>query len=151
MTPKKPTTPAKAKKAPTVVANEQGTTNGNDEGVNPVTPKKKRAPTKTKNGTPNGTINDAEADGDGDPTTPKVKVSPSKTKTSGDGTPRKRSAPTAGVVAPSRGIPTSWEEATEADRLLVNMKNDGADWNAIRNAWKQATGQETAPSTLPNR
>lgn len=28
--------------------------------------------------------------------------------------------------------------------MLVSMKEKGEDWNAIREAWKEATGQETA-------
>ncbi|MCJ1392600.1 hypothetical protein MMC18_005470 [Xylographa bjoerkii] len=54
-------------------------------------------------------------------------------------------------IAPGRTIPLSWEDATEADRKLVQMKEDGKSWPEIREMWKTETGQETAGSTLPNR
>ena len=58
-------------------------------------------------------------------------------------TPRKRQAPKKEVVAP-RGIPSSWDEAGEADRMLVTMKEKGEGWSEIRTAWKAVTGQDTA-------
>lgn len=48
-------------------------------------------------------------------------------------------------------IPTCWEEANAADRMLITMRGDGADWGRIRALWKDITGQDTAASTLPNR
>lgn len=63
---------------------------------------------------------------------------------------RQRMAPKNAVAAP-RDIPTSWEDADEADQMLVTMKEDGVDWNTIREAWTAKTGQKTAGSTLPNR
>ena len=68
----------------------------------------------------------------------------------GEGSARKRNAP-AGSIAPPRGIPKSWSEAEEADRLLVTMKDAGKPWDEIRKMWKEKTGQDTANSTLPNR
>jgi len=47
-------------------------------------------------------------------------------------------------MAAPRGIPTSWETADDADKMLVMMKEQGEDWAAIREAWKDATGQDTA-------
>lgn len=58
-------------------------------------------------------------------------------------TPRKRQAPKKEVVTP-RGIPSSWDEAGDADRMLVTMKEQGQGWSEIRTAWKAATGQDTA-------
>lgn len=31
------------------------------------------------------------------------------------------------------------------------MKDEERDWRSIRGMWKDKTGQDTAPSTLPNR
>ena len=58
-------------------------------------------------------------------------------------TPRKRQAPKKEIIAP-RGIPSSWDEADDADRMLVAMKEKGEGWSDIRAAWKEATGQDTA-------
>ena len=57
-------------------------------------------------------------------------------------TPRKRTAPKA--LAAARGIPSSWETADDADKMLITMKEAGDDWAKIREAWKQATGTEAA-------
>lgn len=48
-------------------------------------------------------------------------------------------------------IPTCWEEASAADRMLVTMKGKGAEWGNIRESWKEMTGQDTAIGTLPSR
>lgn len=120
------------------------------DGVEPATPKKKRTPAKPKDVTPKAVTDNAEADNEDETrTTPKAKTTPSKSKGNDDGTPRKRAA--ASAIAPSRSIPSSWEDASDADKLLVKMKDEGSDWGAIRAAWKEATGQETGASTLPNR
>ena len=58
-------------------------------------------------------------------------------------TPRKRQAPNNLVAAP-RGIPTSWQNADHADRMMVTMKEKGEGWNEIRTMWKEVTGQDTA-------
>lgn len=102
-----------------------------DEGTTSPNPKK-RSPTKKA------------AKGDADKS-----ISPTK---DGDSTvrntPRQRAAPSKAMAAP-RGIPTSWETADDADRMLVMMKEKGDDWAAIREAWKDATGQETANRYAP--
>ncbi len=102
-----------------------------DEGTTTPNPKK-RSPTKKA------------AKGDADKS-----ISPTK---DGDSTvrntPRQRAAPSKAMAAP-RGIPTSWETADDADRMLVMMKEKGDDWAAIREAWKDATGQETANRYAP--
>jgi hypothetical protein len=44
------------------------------------------------------------------------------------------------------------EEACEADKMLLHMKNvQDKPWAEIREIWKAMTGQRTASSTLPNR
>ena len=62
----------------------------------------------------------------------------------------KRQAPNSCAATP-KSIPTSWEKASEADRMLVTMKDDGKNWVEIRKKWTEVTGQETASSSLPNR
>ena len=72
-------------------------------------------------------------------------------ETTKTGTPRKRAA-TVKDKAVARGLPTCMEDASEADKMLLHMKdNEGKGWTAIRATWKAMTGQETAASTLPNR
>lgn len=123
----------------------------------PKTPSpKKRAPPQKKAA---GDTIKTEAD-DNEPTTPSPKKrSPTKKAVKGSNdnsvsptkdddntvrnTPRQRAAPAKAMAAP-RGIPTSWDTADEADRMLVIMKEKGEDWAAIREAWKDATGQDTA-------
>lgn len=139
------TTPALKKRASPkkkAVANpnadtEDGEMNGETEGPEPVTPKKKgkRAAAKSK-------TNDESAD-----TTDKS-ISPTKGNGEVEGTtvhntPRKRQAPKKELAAP-RGIPTSWDEADQADRMMVSMKEKGESWIEIRAMWKKVTGQETA-------
>lgn len=48
-------------------------------------------------------------------------------------------------------IPSCWEEASAADRMLVTMRGQGTEWGKIRELWKDITGQDTAKSTLPVR
>lgn len=150
-TPKKKAVTAKAKKAAADAADGQETSKDDKDSVEPVTPKKKRTPAKPKVVTPKAVTDNAETDNEDDETmtTPKAKTTPSKSKSNDDGTPRKRTP--ASAIAPSRSIPTSWEEASDADKLLVKMKEEGSDWSTIRAAWKDATGQDTGASTLPNR
>ena len=126
---------------------ENGETDGETEGPEPVTPKKgKRAPAKAK------AAKDAKTDGESAETTDKTS-SPTKGNGGIEGTtvhntPRKRQAPKKDLAAP-RGIPASWDEADEADRMLVTMKERGEGWSEIRAAWKEATGQDTASRYAP--
>lgn len=48
-------------------------------------------------------------------------------------------------------IPSCWEKASAADRMLVTMRGQGTEWGKIRALWKDITGQDTAKSTLPVR
>ncbi|MCJ1466260.1 hypothetical protein MMC07_004879 [Pseudocyphellaria aurata] len=63
---------------------------------------------------------------------------------------RRRQAPL-NTIAPSRDIPISYEEADEADKLLLDMRDSGTPWKIIRAAWTEKNRQETGGSTLPNR
>lgn len=77
------------------------------------------------------------------------KASPSKPKAYNNeftvhNTPRKRSAPKSSM-APQSAIPNSWEEAGEADRTLVKMKEDGKSWGDIRKMWAHITGHNIGP------
>ncbi|MCJ1467130.1 hypothetical protein MMC07_005752 [Pseudocyphellaria aurata] len=63
---------------------------------------------------------------------------------------RQRQAPMF-AIAPAREIPSSYEEADEADRLLLDMRDSGVPWKIIRAAWTEKTRQPTGGSTLPNR
>lgn len=52
----------------------------------------------------------------------------------------------------SRPLSTSREEASEADNLLLHMKDvQYKPWGEIRKAWTAATGQETGESALLDR
>lgn len=64
-------------------------------------------------------------------------------------TPRKRKA--AGTPAtPARPIPANLDEADEADRMLIKMRDEGNSWPDIRAAWNNLTGDtNTGTSTLP--
>ena len=59
-------------------------------------------------------------------------------------TPRKRNAPKGGI-ADQRGIPNSWEEADDADKMIITLKSQGTPWAIIREKWTAMTGIETAP------
>lgn len=84
------------------------------------------------------------------PIAPKKNVVPARTKTEQPkalkGSRTHKEAPVKPII-----IPTCWEEAGAGDRMLVTMRNQGADWGKIRALWKDITGQDTAASTLPNR
>ena len=140
--PKKRASPKKKNAVDTNAETESGETNGETEGPEPVTPNKaKRAPAKGK-----GKI-DAKTNTESAETTEKT-VSPTKGNgeseaTTLNNTPRKRQAPKKELAAP-RGIPSSWDNADHADRMLVSMKDKGEGWADIRAAWKVMTGQETA-------
>ena len=62
----------------------------------------------------------------------------------------KRSA-LAGSVVKGRGIPTSMAEASEADRAMLRMREEGKTWLEINSMWEAMTGEKTGKSTLPNR
>ena len=79
---------------------------------------------------------------------PNSQESPTTTKS---GTPRKRAAVTKDKAV-ARGLPSSMEQASDADKMLLHMKDvENKPWAEIRKMWTVMTSQETAPSTLPNR
>lgn len=53
--------------------------------------------------------------------------------------------------APALPIPSSWESATPADRMMIALKEAGEPWRAIREAWTEETGHEVGATTLPRR
>jgi hypothetical protein len=62
---------------------------------------------------------------------------------------RQRRPPTA--ILESRAIPRSYEECDEADKALIDMREQGKIWKEVRVAWEALTGLKTGVSTLPNR
>lgn len=64
---------------------------------------------------------------------------------------RQRRPPKNGITE-SRAIPRSYEECDEADKALIEMRDqDQKTWKDIRVVWEEMTGQKTGQSTLPNR
>ena len=149
--PKKRAAPKKKNAVDVCADTEKDEKNGETEGPEPVTPKKgKRTPAKGK-----ATKADSDAKNNDEAVeTTEKSVSPTKRNGEIEGltvnnTPRKRQAPKKDLAAP-RGIPSSWDNADHADRMLVAMKERGDGWAEIRTAWKEATGQDTAARyTLP--
>lgn len=72
-----------------------------------------------------------------------------ESKVTKKGTLRKR-AP-ADKIGKTVPISTSLATASDADKMLIKMKEEGKTWAEIREAWKKMTGEETKSSTLPNR
>ena len=62
-------------------------------------------------------------------------------------TPRRRALPTT-TIASARGIPASWDQADDADRLLVTMKEDGKSWKEITTAYANITGKNVMPRSV---
>lgn len=98
----------------------------------------------------------------------KTQVTPSKTpqkrgrkKVDGDAdteTPTKKKRTPAkaggekGAKAGSRPMPTSYDNASEEDKMMLRMKDDeGKGWNEIREAWNAMTGETVGKSTLSGR
>lgn len=103
--------------------------------VEPVTP------TRTKRDTANGKVTPGRTSSD----SKSMSTSPSKPNDlTTKSTPRKRNAPKGGI-ADQRGIPSSWEEADDADKMIFTLKSQGAPWAVIREKWTAITGIETAP------
>jgi hypothetical protein len=64
---------------------------------------------------------------------------------------RQRRAPKNGIMD-SRPIPRSYDECDEADKALLDMRDEEKKtWKEIRVVWEELTGQKTGTSTLPNR
>ena len=103
--------------------------------VEPVTP------TRTKRGSANRKVTPGRTSSDSKSTS----TSPNKPNDlTTKSTPRKRNAPKGGI-ADQRGIPNSWDEADDADKMIFTLKSQGVPWAAIREKWTAMTGIETAP------
>ena len=50
-----------------------------------------------------------------------------------------------------RIIPQTLDECSAADRKLLEMRDAGEGWRAIRKMWEETTGEPPGTSTLPNR
>lgn len=156
--PKKKRGAAKVKKETTDDKGDEGAAEADIPPTPPVTPKKGRGgkAAKTNNADVEGSApvpksskkSKAVESSEESVEPPTSQESASTTK---NGTPRKRAA--AGKEkAVARGLPTSIEEASEADKMLIHMKDvENKSWSDIRSFWMAMTGQETASSTLPNR
>ena len=88
---------------------------------------------------------------DATPKQARAKTQPVKPKANPKQSPIKGKRTGAEKVADKVVLPTKWSEASEADKTLVRMKEAGHPWSDIRTKWYEMTGQDTAPSTLPNR
>ncbi|KAL9041225.1 MAG: hypothetical protein Q9180_001421 [Flavoplaca navasiana] len=88
---------------------------------------------------------------DATPKQPKAKTHPAKPKANANQSPVKGKRAGAEKVADKVVLPTNWSEASEADKMLVRTKEAGRPWSEIRVKWYEMMGQDTAPSTLPNR
>ncbi|KAI4277973.1 MAG: hypothetical protein LQ337_001356 [Flavoplaca oasis] len=88
---------------------------------------------------------------DATPKQARGKTHPAKPKANPKQSPIKGKRAGAEKVADKVVLPTKWSEASEADKMLVRMKEAGRPWSEIRVKWYEMTGQDTAPSTLPNR
>ena len=51
----------------------------------------------------------------------------------------------------STDYPRSWDEATVADRQLVEMRDKGVFWNIVRDTWQDITERRIAPENLKIR
>ena len=156
---KKKRTTAKMKKEAKDAEDNADAAGGNLPLTPPVTPPKKgrgrkasntanadvkRSVPKPKGGKKIKATESAEDSAEG----PNSQESPTTTKL---GTPRKRAAVTKDKAV-ARGLPTSMEQASDADKMLLHMKDvENKPWAEIRKMWKVMTSQETASSTLPNR
>ncbi len=115
------------------IKSEQDQENGNI--VEPVTPTRTKRDTANAKVTPGRTSSDRKC----------MSTSPSKPNDlTTKSTPRKRNAPKGGI-ADQRGIPLSWDEADDADKMMFTLKGQGAPWAVIREKWTAMTGIETAP------
>lgn len=123
----------------------------------PATPTSKTTRLSSKSGAVNDKINTNVASNKSGsstrPTSPGKTVSPTKSigsKSSGSSsmtvreTPRQRQA-SKGTPADPRPVPTSWDDADDADKMLMTMKQAGKTWEEIREAWEEMTGFMTQP------
>lgn len=48
-------------------------------------------------------------------------------------------------------IARSYDDCSEHDKKLIDMRNAGKPWVEIRKKWEEITGEKPGHSTLPNR
>ena len=115
-----------------VIKSEEDNKHGNVG--EPVTPPRTKRVTANGKVTPNSTSKNNPKSG-----------SPSNSNgLTAKSTPRKRNA-LKGGISDQRGIPSAWDEADDADKMMFTMKDEGASWSVIREKWTAMTGIETAP------
>ena len=114
------------------------------------TVKEANTPKTPKTPRSSGNDNIVEAN-DATPKQARAKTHSAKPKANPKQSPVKGKRAGAEKVADKVVLPTKWSEASEADKMLVRMKEAGRPWSEIRVKWYEMTGQDTAPSTLPNR
>jgi hypothetical protein len=107
----------------------------------PATPRKRgRKPAAATTATADGEKADDGVD-DESPT--------KKTKTTPKAKPANGEKP---AKAGMRPMPTSWENASEEDRMLLRMKDEeNKPWAEIKEAWEKMTGEKVGGSTLSGR
>jgi len=54
-------------------------------------------------------------------------------------------------LANARVIGRSYDECSEEDKILLDLRDAGKGWTEIRAEWEKLTGDKTGHSTLPNR
>ena len=54
-------------------------------------------------------------------------------------------------VASQQNLPQSWEEANDADRLIMRMKGNQKGWATIEPAWEKLTGEKPENGVLLDR
>ena len=113
-----------AQPTPKATPKKRGAAAIKEEGADE-SPAKKRAPAKPKAAK--------------EPKAPKAKVV------------KEKATKASSAKSNSRPIPQTFEEADEADKLLVEMKNKGSSWKAIKDMWVAKTGQVPGGSTLSGR
>ncbi|KAK5720514.1 hypothetical protein LTR17_014915 [Elasticomyces elasticus] len=106
------------------------------------TPAKKATPKKRSAAKVSKT--DDENDDSADDESPKKKAKGTPAKD------RQRKAPPS-KPASARTIGRSYEECSEEDKALIDMRDAGKSWTEIRAEWEKLTGDKTGQSTLPNR
>lgn len=134
-----PATPKKGRGRPKALKNKV-----NGDAAGPITPPKtpKRKASKQAADKP-----DKSPEDDGDSDT--VAGAKARTTTTKSGAPRKRAA--AAKVGKQMPISTSFDLASDADKMLYNWKEDGKSWKEINEKWTELTGEEPGKSTLSNR
>ncbi|KAG8526534.1 uncharacterized protein KY384_008734 [Bacidia gigantensis] len=132
------------KKRNTRKKDDQETDNESNDTVEPKTPSPKKGGSVSKK----GKVKEEPTEEPDTPSKslPTPKATPKSSKKKDSTGPRQLKGKSQAIA-----IPTSWDNATQADRLLVEMKEKGEKWEKIREMWKTETGEDSGNSTLPNR